>query len=123
MQGFGDKPKAIQIAVILTVINGVAGLLFALFWPDIKDRGTFIAVSVVFTVIMLVAAWLLLSGLRWGAIVALVIQVLNILVSLPGFIDPDPVAIAYGAAVSIVLSLGTLWFAWKPEARAYWNKR
>ena len=81
------RPREIQWAVWLVVINAVGGFLASLFWPDIEDRGTFIIVGAVLAAVLLVTAWFLWQGNRWGSIAAIVANGLNILLSVPAFFD------------------------------------
>lgn len=79
--------------------------------------------SLVFGLVMVATAWFLWNGNRWGSIVAIVAQVLNILLAIPWFFDPDPKSLVIGVVVTIVLSGAALWFALSPESRAYWDRR
>lgn len=118
------RPRDIQWAVILAVINAVGGFIATLVWPDVEDRGTFIAVGAVITLVLLVTAWFLWNGNRWGSIAAIVANVLNVLLSVPFFFDDtQPRSLAFGAVASILLGIGTVVFALTPAARAFWNRR
>jgi len=115
------RPREIDVAVVLAVINAVGGLLVAIAWPDIEDRGVFLVVSAVFSAILLVTAWFLWSGRRWGAIAAIAANALNILLAIPAFFASEPRSLAIGAAISIALSAGTIVLALMPAGRAYWK--
>ena len=116
------RPREIDWAVWLAVINAVGGLLAAAFWPDIEDRGVFIAVSAVFSAAMLITAWFLRAGSRWGSIAAIVVNVLNILLAIPAFFDgTEPRSLGFGAAVSILLSVGTIALTLTAAGRSYWK--
>jgi hypothetical protein len=115
------RPRPILYAVVLMVINAVGGPLFGALAPDVDDRGTVIVVRSVLGLIMLaVAAWLWM-GSRWGAWASIAINVFNILLAIPAYFAADGVFMA-GATISILLSLGTIWFIWTPEAKAFWKR-
>lgn len=115
------RPTFVTWATVLIVINAVGGLLFTALWPDLSERGTVFTVSCVFAALFLLSAWFLWNGNRWGAIGAIVINVLNILLAIPGLFDPDEKGFIVGASISIVLSLATIVLLVMPESRAYWN--
>lgn len=115
------RPTFVTWAAVLIVINAVGGLLFTALWPDLSDRGTVFTVSCVFAALFLLSAWFLWKGSRWGAIGTIVINVLNILLGIPGFFDPDPKSLLVGLIISIVLSLATIGLVLMPESRTYWN--
>jgi hypothetical protein len=117
------RPRDIQWAVILVLINAVGGFIATFALPDVDDRGTFIVVGGIISLVLLATAWFLWQGNRWGSIAAIVANALNILLCIPAFFDPDPASLAVGAAVSMVLSIGTIFFALTPSARAFWNTR
>jgi hypothetical protein len=123
MPAAATRPDPIKWAVILIAVNAIGGLIFSLALPDVDDRGTFIAVSTVFTVVMLVTGWFLWNGSRWGSIAALVVQALNILLAIPALFQADPKGMIPGALVSILLSIAAIVLALRPDARAYWRGR
>lgn len=91
------RPREIQWAVWLVLINAVGGFLASLFWPDIEDRGAFIVVGGIISLVLLVTAWFLWQGNRWGSIAAVVANALNVLLSFPAFFDGTSRAVSRSA--------------------------
>jgi hypothetical protein len=114
----GQRPQFILWATILIAVNAIGGVLFSTLWPDLDDRGTVVSVSIVIAAIMLVTAWFLWNGNRWGTIAAIVVQALNMLLALPGFSESDMIA---GVLITLLLSVATIVLVLLPESRAFWN--
>lgn len=119
-RGAEAKPKPVLYALVLSVINGLGGLLFCAIWPDLDDRGTVIVGSLIFAVLMIgFAAWMW-AGSRWGGWGTIAVNVISILASIPAYFAGDA-GLEIGGTISLVLSALTIWFVWTPEARAFWR--
>lgn len=70
---------------------------------------------------MVLAAYFLWNGNKWGAIATLVLNGLNVLAAVPGFFDPEPTSLVVGVIVTIVLSVATIVLLLMPISRAFWN--
>jgi hypothetical protein len=105
---------------VLSVINGVGGVIFTAAWPDLEDRARALLVSIVIGTLLVTTAWFLSNGNRWGAIAALVLNALNILLAIPEYFDPQ-MAFIVGGTITVTLSALTLGLALSPGARAFWS--
>lgn len=117
------QPREVVWAVLLSVVNAVGGVIYTIAWPDLDDRGTVMTVSIVLAVLLLAASWFTWNGVRRGAIALLVVNAVNVLLTIPAFFaDLDGASIA-GAVVSLVLSAGAIAALWMAPARAYWDRK
>ncbi len=116
-----NSPAAVTGALVLSIINGVGGVIFTAAWPGIEDRGTVLPVSIVIGALLIAAAWLLSTGNRWGAIATLILNGLNVLLAIPGYFDAN-VGFMIGGTITIVLSVLTIGLVLSSEARAYWMR-
>ncbi len=117
------RPTFVKWAVVLIAINAVGGVVSTAFWPDIEDRATVLTVSSIISVVLLVTAWFVWNGNRWGTIAAIVANGLNALLAVPGYFNADPKSIVVGVSMTIVLSAATIALLAMPESRKYWNGR
>jgi hypothetical protein len=117
-----EKPRYILWAVVATVVNAVVGVIFAVAWPDLEDRGTIVVVSIVIAALMVGFSLWLWRGSRWGAIGVLAINAFNILLGLPGYFTGEG-DIMVGITISVVLSVAAIVLLLLPEGRAFWSRR
>lgn len=115
-----ERPAVIVWAVALNIISGAGGLLFAVVWPDLDERETVIVVSLFFAVALVAAAWFLWGGNSRGAIGSVAVNILNILLAIPGFFVGEA-DIVIGTVVTIALSAATIGLVLSPGARAFWR--
>ena len=82
------RPTTVTLAVLLIVFTQLASIPF-FFAPGADEIPA--AVGVLFAVagvLTLVGAWGMWRLRRWGAILAFVLTLLNVLASIPGYFDP-----------------------------------
>ena len=115
-----NRPQLIQYAVVLIAVLAVGGIAFAAGWPDLDDRDTVLPVSIVAGILMLITAWFVWNGNKWGTIAAIALQGLNILASLPWYADPDPASVTVVVTICIALSVAAIVLLLMPRARGYW---
>jgi hypothetical protein len=111
------RPQAVTAAVVITVATTL--LSFPLmFLPGMEDVPTgAIIFSIVASVVTLFSAWGLWQLRRWGAIVTFVLTLLNVLSSIPAFIERPSGWIVAWAAISIPISIAVLVLIALPSSR------
>lgn len=115
-----ERPTPVVAAVALSAISSVVGLAFILTWPDLEDRAIMFGVTLVLTSLLFVALWFLWSGSRWGAVAALMLNALNVLLAVPGFFSGDPGLIAINA-IYTAASMVTVVLLLSATSRAFWG--
>ncbi len=112
-----QRPATVTWALIIIVTVSILGLgFFFLPGADEIPAGA-IAIGVASTVLTLALSWFAWQLRRWAVIGLTVINVLNLLSSIPGLFDPPSGAIMAALIVGIPLTAIPLWLLWHPESR------
>ena len=108
---------AVSWPLVLSVLNGVLGVVFAIAWPDLEERGTVIPVSIVLGSLIIGAVLWWRTGARWGRIAVIVVNSINILLAAPAFFTDQDGSFMLAAGVSVALSAAVIAFVLRPPAR------
>lgn len=117
------RPQPVVAAVVLIAVNAIGGVIASAAWLDIEDRGSLVIGSLVLAALLLIPAWFLWQGKKWGAYAAIATNALNILATVPFFFEPEPASLAIPAGISVALGVAAIVLIWQPSARAFWDRR
>lgn len=111
------RPATLTWAIYLIVGFSILGLgFFFLPGADEIPAGA-IVIGVVSTVLTVFLSWFAWQLKRWAVIGLTVINVLNLLSSIPGLFNPPSDAIMAALILSLPITAIPLWLLWHPESR------
>jgi hypothetical protein len=116
-----NRPSPVAWAVWITVALAVGGLLLPLV-PAADVPGFAIVIGGIGSVLMLVGVWGLWNLCRWGAVLTIVLTLLNVIASVPPIFEAPSNWIRVAAIVGIPLQLAVLALIALPESRRAYRK-
>jgi hypothetical protein len=111
------RPQAVTAAVVITVVTALATFP-SLFLPGTDEvPAAAIGISIIASLVMLVAAWGLWQLRRWGAVITFALTLLSVLSSIPAFIERPSGWIVASAAVGVPIGIVVLVLIALPSSR------